>query len=153
EPLARSFIQAFSESSRRAAPRLSKDALRMLRAYPWPGNVRELRNVIERALVLCTGNEITAKDLPAGRLHTAFEARPWPPARQRAPTIPLQPLPPDAWEQTTKPSVAWPEPDTKGPEYARVVAALEECGGNQTHAAKKLGVSRRTLVTWIEKFG
>ena len=46
------------------ARRLSAATLRMLLNYPWPGNVRELKNVIERALVLCLGEEITEADLP-----------------------------------------------------------------------------------------
>ncbi|MGB5745599.1 MAG: helix-turn-helix domain-containing protein, partial [Desulfobacterales bacterium] len=41
-------------------------ALGMLMAYAWPGNVRELRNVIERAVILCEGDQITLKDLPIG---------------------------------------------------------------------------------------
>jgi len=46
------------------ARRLSAATLRILLNYPWPGNVRELKNVIERALVLCLGEEITEADLP-----------------------------------------------------------------------------------------
>ena len=45
------------------APRLSKSALEALQTYPFPGNVRELENVLERALTLCDGNEITGDDL------------------------------------------------------------------------------------------
>ncbi|MGE0824753.1 MAG: sigma-54-dependent transcriptional regulator [Candidatus Binatia bacterium] len=44
--------------------RLSAETLRILLNYPWPGNVRELENTIERALVLCRGEEITPADLP-----------------------------------------------------------------------------------------
>lgn len=43
---------------------LSREALQLLRRYDWPGNVRELRNALERALVLCPGDEIGAADLP-----------------------------------------------------------------------------------------
>lgn len=60
-------LQHFLERSPYASRvrRLSKEALRLLLNYPWPGNVRELENVIERALVLCHGEEITPADLPA----------------------------------------------------------------------------------------
>jgi transcriptional regulator with PAS, ATPase and Fis domain len=60
-------IQHFIERSTQAtrARRLSAEALRILLNYPWPGNVRELENTIERALVLCRGEEITPADLPA----------------------------------------------------------------------------------------
>ena len=57
------FITRSSQASQ--VRRLSADALRILLNYPWPGNVRELENTIERALVLCRGEEITPNDLPA----------------------------------------------------------------------------------------
>ncbi len=50
----------------RALTGISKCGLAALRAYAWPGNLRELRNAIERAVILCRGAEITARDLPAG---------------------------------------------------------------------------------------
>ena len=56
------FITRSSQASQ--VRRLSADALRILLNYPWPGNVRELENTIERALVLCRGEEITPNDLP-----------------------------------------------------------------------------------------
>jgi two-component system nitrogen regulation response regulator NtrX len=43
---------------------LSREAVELLRRYDWPGNVRELRNALERALVLCGGEEIGTADLP-----------------------------------------------------------------------------------------
>jgi len=59
-------IQHFVEHSVQPsqARRLSAEALRILLNYPWPGNVRELKNTIERALVLCRGEEISERDLP-----------------------------------------------------------------------------------------
>jgi DNA-binding NtrC family response regulator len=57
------FFAKSAQSSQ--AKRLSPEALRALLNYPWPGNVRELENVIERALVLCHGENITPEDLPA----------------------------------------------------------------------------------------
>jgi DNA-binding NtrC family response regulator len=49
----------------RRSPGISREAEEILRRYDWPGNVRELRNVLERALVLCRGDQIRAADLPA----------------------------------------------------------------------------------------
>ena len=59
-------IEHFIAHSKRASQvrRFSEEALRILLNHPWPGNVRELENIIERALVLCRGEEITAEDLP-----------------------------------------------------------------------------------------
>lgn len=64
EPLAERFLALLAEVHRRPAPRLSPDARQMLIAYDFPGNARELRNLVERALVHCTGGEIAATDLP-----------------------------------------------------------------------------------------
>ncbi|EYF08711.1 sigma-54-dependent Fis family transcriptional regulator [Chondromyces apiculatus] len=50
---------------------VSEPAWELLRRYPWPGNIRELRNVIERALVIAQGSEITEQDLPE-RIHSAL---------------------------------------------------------------------------------
>jgi len=44
---------------------MDSEAMRLLLEYPWPGNVRELENVIERAVILCNGEQILAKDLPS----------------------------------------------------------------------------------------
>jgi DNA-binding NtrC family response regulator len=46
-----------------------------------------------------------------------------------------------------------PRSSVRGDERSRIVAALESCAGNQTHAAKMLGISRRTLISRIEQYG
>src|SRR5436305_8789701 len=63
-PLARFFLERYSEENRRDAPRLSSQVLRTLQAYDWPGNVRELENYIERAVVLANGDDLTSESLP-----------------------------------------------------------------------------------------
>jgi len=62
--LVKHFIQKYSEINKRNVKRISEEALLMLTNYEWPGNVRELENVIERAVLLCTGDTIDVKDLP-----------------------------------------------------------------------------------------
>jgi DNA-binding NtrC family response regulator len=64
-PLARMFVTQLSEVHRRRRMSLSSDASRALERYAFPGNVRELRNMLERAVVLGTSQEITVEDLPA----------------------------------------------------------------------------------------
>ena len=65
EPLAQSFVASAARQAQRARPpRLSPEALALLERYEWPGNVRELRNVIERAVLLCTGDAIRPEHLP-----------------------------------------------------------------------------------------
>jgi two-component system response regulator AtoC len=72
EPLARNFIRTIAAASNRPAPRLADDALALLMTYSWPGNVRELRNVIERAVILCSGAEIHAHDLPEEKMRSPY---------------------------------------------------------------------------------
>jgi two-component system response regulator AtoC len=127
-PLAEHFVRAAAAEQARVPPALSDDAREALTGYSWPGNVRELRNAVERALVLAT-DQITAADLPE-RLHDAAH-RVHPPAPTGA--------------------------DVRGQlaevERAAIVAALEAESGNQTRAARRLGLSRRALIYKMEKYG
>ncbi len=63
--LANHFMRRFSASNQKEIQRIDVDAMEALCAWSWPGNVRELENVIERAVVLARGAEITSEDLPA----------------------------------------------------------------------------------------
>ncbi len=110
---------------------LSPAVIARLRGHAWPGNVRELRNVIQRAVVLCTGDTIVPEHLPPSLANPS--ARPAStPAQGKDARLPgeIQSL-----------------------ERARIIEALDSCGGNQTKAATLLGISRRTLVTRLADFG
>jgi two-component system, NtrC family, response regulator AtoC len=141
EALARTFLAQASEGlGREAPPTLSADALEALRRHSWPGNIRELRNVLERAVVLCTGDVVTAEHVPVARqgrvskvVSLAAYSRPSP----EAPTW-LNPAP-----LTDKALV----------ERRRIEEALELCAGNQSRAAKVLGISRATLVSRLNLYG
>src|SRR5262249_42300192 len=63
-PLVAKFVAEYSERSKRTIHGISRDALAVLEKHSWPGNIRELRNVIERAVALCHGQEIQLEDLP-----------------------------------------------------------------------------------------
>jgi DNA-binding NtrC family response regulator len=117
--LARSFLARNAARMRKEVQGFSADALELLKSYPWPGNVRELQNVIERALNLASGREITEADLPAS---ITVSAR----AAALAPTV----------------SAASSTPDD---ERRRLIAALERSRWNQGKAAIALGMSRTTL--------
>ena len=82
EPLTRHFIRRFAVSRQIPPPHLSPDALARLQAYAWPGNIRELRNVVERAIILCDGVELKARDLPVERM-SATRSPSAPAARSR----------------------------------------------------------------------
>ncbi len=128
-PLAERFLAAASQTLDRTEPlRLSPDALGYLERHSWPGNVRELRNVIERAAVLSSGDTIMPADLSN---HITGVARSSAPAATR----------PSA---TTAPATGSAPEDLA--QRRRIIEALEQCAGNQTRAAKLLGISLRTLV-------
>jgi DNA-binding NtrC family response regulator len=129
EALAKHFVaRAARESRRENVPQLSQAVMQVLLAYHWPGNIRELRNVIERAVLLCDGDELTLAHLP--------------------PKL-AQPLAagPEREDELAQLSRRMEEVERQ-----RIIAALTRCGGNQTQAAELLGISRRTLVTRLSQY-
>ena len=105
----------------------TSEGMAAMERYPWPGNVRELRGAVERAVVMATGAKITLRDLP-------------PAVRDGSATV-----------QTGVSGIKLPRSAEGGhlnlqdTEQRMIVRALEETGSNITKAAKKLGLSRRTL--------
>lgn len=114
------------------------NALDRLMAHDWPGNVRELDNVLQRALLLRMGDRIEAEDLA---IETVMRAAPQPqlslvaPAAASLPSIAAPALP----EGSTLADVA------KSSEADAIRAALEATGGHRLRAARRLGISERTL--------
>jgi DNA-binding NtrC family response regulator len=136
ELLARGFVAAACRELDRWAPLgISAEALELLRRHPWPGNVRELRNVIGRAAVLCAGDTILPEHLPPSLL------RPRPAS------------PPAVADGPRGAAGESLQGEIKSLERARIVEALDRCGGNQSRAADLLGISRRTLVSRLAEFG
>jgi two-component system, NtrC family, response regulator AtoC len=117
--LATDLVRASAERAGRTPPAISAAAMQRLQAHRWPGNVRELRNVLERAMVLALGGDIDVQ-------HIVIDPHPG-----AAPT-------------TTSAAV---ESDSNNDERQRIIDALAECAGNQTRAAKALGMSRSSLAT------
>jgi len=128
-PLARTFLEEAAARLGQPPPALTERALAALSRYPWPGNVRELRNVMERAVVVAHG---TAVDESHIELRSASLA-PGPAGH------PAQ----EADAPTSAPDLRG---DLRDYERERITDALARAAGNQTRAAKLLGVSRRTLV-------
>jgi len=172
-PLARSFIEEFAKRSGRApAPELSRAALSVLERYAWPGNVRELRNVVERAVMLCPDSVIDIAHLPVeklGRTLPSIRVGEPPPAMivsglpGQVPTR-AQERPPSlspgayAYGDSRQPPLGGgygvnPPDDAERHEQARIQQALERCVGNQTQAARMLGMTRRALITRLERYG
>ena len=118
--LANAFLKEICERDGKAFRPLSPDAIDCLLQYDWPGNVRELKGAIDSAMTLSTGQQIAARDLPLA-------------VRGRAEML----LPREAAAQD--------QVNLHENEGRLILRALDECGGNRTEAAKKLGISRRTL--------
>jgi two-component system response regulator AtoC len=118
--LAQAFLKEFAENNNKKVMGFTPDAIDLLLRYPWPGNVRELRTAIERAVVLCRGEKIGARDLPPAARNLSADA----------------PLP--KFQANSSLSVEEAEKDL-------IIRALKGSNGNRTLAAKKLGMHRRTL--------
>ncbi len=131
EPLARLFLDGASTRFGIPGLTLSPASVAALVAHAWPGNVRELRNIIERAVLLCPQTVIEPAHL--GLASAGGAAQP-------APVAP---------EETLGDAVD--ELGDDGPTRARIERALVEHAGNQSRAAKALGIPRRTLVRQIAR--
>jgi two-component system, NtrC family, response regulator AtoC len=148
-PLARMFVaKAARHAGRGSDLRISHEALSLLRGYSWPGNVRELRNVMERAVLLCAGDEIRAEHLPGEKMVPLLAAR----QSTSPPTVASDEEEDLESEVPTQSRVSLSKL-TPGAisERDRIRLALDECGGNQTHAARLLGISRGTLIARIQQ--
>jgi DNA-binding NtrC family response regulator len=144
-PLALRFLESARPGG--GKPKLSADVLAALEAHTWPGNVRELKAVIERAVVLARGGDLTAKHLAFGRKEGLSDSQPpYVPASQ-PPAVPAS-VPPGQIGAApgADPALAGLDAEQLA-DRDRVLKALEECAGNQTRAAKKLGMSRTAFVT------
>ncbi len=152
EDFARRFLASACRLIERTdLPRISPEVLLLLRAYRWPGNVRELRNVIERAAVLCPGDVILPEHLPPA-LTKLGEPEPSPTVAGGAVPAASSAAPTQQGAMTSGANVDL-FTEIKSVERARITEALERCGGNQSKAARLLGVSRGTLIARIEEYG
>jgi transcriptional regulator with PAS, ATPase and Fis domain len=141
EPLVEGFVVAACRQLERRPLGIADDAWRALAAHSWPGNVRELKNAIERAVVLCTEEVIRREHLPSTVCRASL---PLPPADASGPAA----LPPEV--PVAELDAARFAAQVSALDRARIRDALERTGGNQTQAAKLLGIARRTLVSRLE---
>jgi len=150
-PLATEFAAAAAAQLGRKPPQLDVAARNWLVAYAWPGNVRELKNVIERATLLAQGGAIGTQHLQADPLsrpdastaslaqRSFSTARPQPQLRAAETPLPLR-------------ATSELREELREIERERIVHAMSQAGGNQTLAARLLGISRRALITRLENF-
>jgi DNA-binding NtrC family response regulator len=129
--LAEAFLRELSVEMDRTVHSFSPAALEALKNYPWPGNIRELRNAVERSLLSCKGSEIDVDDLPQAILI---------PAGQETGGSFIEKMRNgdlDKWLEEI--------------ERQAILEALDQCSGVQAHAAKRLGISERSLWHRIKK--
>jgi two-component system, NtrC family, response regulator AtoC len=157
QPLARSFVTEACRDAGRPLLSVTDPAMALLEAHGWPGNVRELKNVIDRAVTLCTGSVIDVHHLPPpesgfgdGASVPSWAAQTLD-GSQRT-TVPVPPQP----EVTPEAALGLHDAARRAAqsiERRRIAEAMERCGGNQTRAAQLLQISRRTLVARLTEYG
>jgi transcriptional regulator with PAS, ATPase and Fis domain len=118
--LAYYFFETYTRKNARDIHEIDPAALNLLRTYKWPGNIRELENIMERAVIFCTGKTLTAEYLPD---------------MVRAKRLPAEPA--DGFNQH--------EPSLMELERELIFRTLEKVGNNRQQAAQVLGISRDEL--------
>ncbi|MEO6774339.1 MAG: sigma 54-interacting transcriptional regulator [Kofleriaceae bacterium] len=121
---------------------LEAEVVAVLEHHQWPGNIRELRNTIERAMLLSAGGEVQPD-------HLALE--PPRPRRDSNVTMPVERVSSvDMFTRPSPPSLANAVAEL---ERQRIIETLNACAGNQTRAARALGISRNTLLARLDAYG
>lgn len=126
--LAQFFLCRYAEKNRKDINGFHPEALNLLMRYDWPGNIRELENTIERATILCLGEQITPKELPPQFFPEGVNAQ----------TAKIQ-----AKEDFTLRDI----------EREVIKSALEKTEYNKSATARKLGIARQTLLNKIKEYG
>jgi two-component system response regulator HydG len=128
--LAQHFLSTFAEKNRKQIKGFTPQAMDQLLKYDWPGNVRELMNAVERAVVLSRSEYLDEQDLFLV-IKDALSAEEEPPSRYAVPAdLPLEDV-----------------------EKATILKTLESTGGNKSEAARRLGITRKTLHKKLKKYG
>jgi len=120
------FLKEICDNKHTARKRISPEVMRRFIAYRWPGNVRELRNTLESMMVLAEGEVLTENDLPE---RITMEAVPQVASGAIPSGLTMEQL-----------------------ERLAITKTLQECGGNRTHAAARLGISVRTLQRKLRQY-
>ncbi len=126
--LAETFFRTIRLKYDKPIESISSSAMAALMNYPWPGNVRELKSALEYAFVTCDSARIEPSHLPPEV--TASSCAFLPGGIEDAEIF-----------------------DSDAVKKEKLIAALEEAGGNQSRAARILGVSRVTVWNWMKKYG
>ncbi|MFQ5636851.1 MAG: sigma-54-dependent transcriptional regulator [bacterium] len=123
--MAHYFLEKSAADMRKSIKGFTEEARSTLQQYPWPGNIRELRNMIERAVILCDENIITAEHLPSQLLPAENEN-----------TLPSE-------------GAVW---NLQEVERRHILWVLEQTGGNKSEAVRRLGIARSTFDEKLKKY-
>ncbi len=126
--LADFFLKQYAKKNRRSIHGFTPRAVDLLMRHDWPGNVRELENIVERAVIMSRGDMITPLEFPEILKELDIDGQ-----ASRVDLTPGRSL--------------------KEIEKDMILRTLDETGGNRTHAAKLLGISRRTLQLKLKEYG
>ena len=124
--LANYFLRRFADKNNRAVSGITPECMDILNRYPWPGNVRELEHCIERGVILMRGDYLDVNALPL--------------AVQR-------------WAGANEPRETGEPSTLKEAERALILKTLEETGGNRSEAARRLQITRKTLLNKLKSYG
>lgn len=125
--LATFFLKRFAAAEGRIVRGFTPEAMDRLLKYPWPGNVRELENTVERAMLLLAGEYIGERELPPGMIGNGER------------------------DDEIKGDLDLSEMTLDELEQAAVREAMRATGGNKSAAARRLGVTRKTLKAKLQK--
>jgi DNA-binding NtrC family response regulator len=144
--LTESFVRQICQQLGRSPPSVAPEATSILERYSWPGNIRELKNVIERAVLLCPGDEIMPQHLPVEKMGEVLP-------RNRPSTRFPAALEPRARTDRVESKKSTLRAEKVDAQRTQILDALGKCAGNQSRAAKLLGISRRTFVSRLDALG
>ena len=146
-PLAHAYLERFAQQLGRPGLVMREEVLSALEGYVWPGNVRELINVVERAVLLCRGSEVTLADLPPPLVDPGGTTGDPAGGPEEIPVTGL----PESWLER-------PLKEVRRDAVARIETAylerlLERTGGRIGPAARQAGIDPRSLYSKMRQYG
>ena len=146
------FLNIYNEGNDRYVTHIHPEAMESLQAYRWPGNVRELQNIIEHAVVMATGDELTPDVLP-GVVRGEID----PTIASAAPKFDFdslaQHLVVEGLSKADDKAVDLHSRIVDRVEREVIAQVLDQCQGVQIKAASRLGINRNTLHKKIKDYG
>ena len=141
-PLVIHFLEHYKQKTGRFISGISKDALQAFITYDWPGNVRELENAIERAVIIASGRQIELEDLPDAISKIVLQERD---------RIKVERAKAASEGRTTTFEITVPS-SMEEIERLAIEATLDYTDGDKSHAARALGIGRKTLYRKLEQY-